>query len=310
MAKLTRKTVILAKTEATVGADALPATEDAIQAGNLTLSPLAADFIDRDYFDNALGHRPQLVTNKRVEISFDVEISTPQDATTLDTVPAWAALVTACGFAQTVSAGASVSYAPVSDGHGAVTIYCYLDGVVQKIAGCRGTFSMTLSPGGVPVFSFTFTGKYAGPSDAANPAVTLTNFKPPQAVDSNTATLSLHGSVVVCSELTFDIANNVVAADIIGGNDIFISDRAPVGTVTLDLPAAATKDWVGIAAAQTPGTLDFTLGRAAGFYFDVDCPAVTIGQPTVGDRDGIRTIQLPLRITPNAGNDELTITVR
>lgn len=310
MPKITRNTVILAKTEATVGTDAVPGADDAIQAGNLTLSPLAADFVDREFFTSAMGHQPQLVTNRRVEISFDVEVSTPQDASAPDIVPAWAPLVGACGFEQTVSAGASVSYEPVSAGHGAVTIYCYLDGTVQKIAGCRGSFSLTLSPGGVPVFSFTFTGVYAGLSDAANPAANLTAFKPPVAVDSSNASLTLHGTAVVASELTFDVANNVVAADLIGGNEIYIGDRAPVGSVTFDLTPTATKDWVGIAAAQTPGTLDFTLGGSTGYYFDVDAPKVVLGQPVIGDRDGIRTIQLPLRLTPNAGNDELALTTR
>ncbi|MDM5147846.1 phage tail tube protein [Candidatus Persebacteraceae bacterium Df01] len=307
--------IILAKVETTSGTDAIPTgAANAIQVSNIEHTPIASDTVDLPRNTGYFGHGPQLLINKRVTIAFDVEVSAAGAA---DTVPAWAPLLRGCLFNETVTVGTSVSWSPITNNAETLTIYVYRDGVVQKLVGCQGTFTLTLSAGGAPSFRYTFTGSYAGPSDEANPTAALSAFRTPLAVDFTNATLAIHGYDVVCNEFSIDIANAVTSTDIIGSNDIVISERAPVGSATIDYTTVADKNWIDIARAATGGPLAFVLGesdgsggRTAGTIFKVDCPNISLGAPTFGDRDGILTATIPLRLVPDAGNDEIIITTQ
>ena len=71
-----------------------------------------------------------------------------------------------------------------------------------------------------------------------------------------------------------------------------------------------TVDWFTIARAATRAALRLVHGTAAGHIVQVDAPAVQIGRPTQGQSNNIVNYTLPLMLTPSAGNDDLSITVR
>ena len=62
---------------------------------------------------------------------------------------------------------ANVLYAPASVSIPSVTIYLYLDGVLTKLVGCRGSFNLSLTSGGIGRMSFTFQGMFLSKEDAA-----------------------------------------------------------------------------------------------------------------------------------------------
>ena len=306
MSLYTEKTVILAKLEPTAGTDAIPTgAANAVLASNLSLTPLGADLQDRENFRGFYGAYPQLVTNKRVELAFDVEIA---GAGANDTAPAWADLLKACAFNEVINTGSNVTFTPITDSIPSITIYVYLDGVLQKLVGARGTVSMNFSAGGIPKFSFTFTGVYAAPTDnALSGGATFTDWKAPLAVDGQ-ATLSLHGTAVVANEFNLDVGNNVVSEDIIGAARIDVRGRQATGSVTIDYTRVSTKDWVGLCAAQSTGALLLTLGAStAGRGIQLNANRVALSNPVIGDREGLRTLQLALRFVPFNGNDDFSL---
>lgn len=101
MPLLTRRTAILAKTEAQYAEDALPDGTDAILIRNLTVTPIEADVVSRDLIRPYLGNSDQLLAQARVSMSFEVEMAGSGAA---GTAPRFSSLLRACGMAETITA--------------------------------------------------------------------------------------------------------------------------------------------------------------------------------------------------------------
>ena len=307
--KLTRNSLIVAKVEARYGTDAAPAAAtDSILISNLSATPASLRTADRAYYKGHLGASPQLVVGASVELSFDVELASSGAA---GTAPGYGSLLRACGMAETTDKNKSVSYAPVSTGFSSLTIHYFADGVRQAVTGARGSVSLQLSPGGIPVASFSFTGKYAAPTDMANPNdASFAKFKTPVATSNANASVTLHGHSAKVDDLSIDLGNQIVHRELIGADEIIITDRAPTGNASIHLTTVADKNWVDLVAKATLGTLKVVLGKAAGAIVEIDAPKVQLENPTHGDSDGVRTIGLGLRLVPDKGNDELKLTFK
>jgi hypothetical protein len=307
MPLLTRKRLILAKAETTYGTDSTPAGADAVLVRNLDITPLEADTVSRDLIRPYLGNSEQLLANTRVGITFEVELA---GSGTAGTAPRFGALLKACGFAETVVATTSVTYAPVSASFSSATIYFNNDGVLHKATGCRGTFTMTCNLNEIPVISFTMTGIYNAPTDTAAPSVTYSNQATPLIFkEGNTSSFSLLSYAGCLMNVSFDLANEVVHRELIGcTKQVLITNRAPAGEVVIEAPTIAQKDYFAVANNNTTGSLTFTHGTTAGNIVAFTAQKVDIGQPTYSDSDGIQMLNLPyVAIPTSAGNDEVSL---
>ena len=102
-----------------------------------------------------LGASQQLLANTRVECTFSVELA---GSGTAGTAPAYGKALKACGLAETVASGTSVSLTTRSvQAFSSVTIHYNIDGVRHKVTGCRGNVSITANVGEIPTLDFTFT---------------------------------------------------------------------------------------------------------------------------------------------------------
>jgi hypothetical protein len=75
---LTRKIFLAAKIESTYGTDpVLSGGSDAIQVTNIEVTPIESDNVQAAAFQGFIGNstRGTLVANKRVSITFDVELA-------------------------------------------------------------------------------------------------------------------------------------------------------------------------------------------------------------------------------------------
>ena len=84
----------------------------------LEVTPLQVDLIDRDFIRPYLGNSPKVVSRRMVQVKFDVELSGSGAA---GTAPKWGQILMACGFAEGVAAGTSVTYSPVSSSFSSVS---------------------------------------------------------------------------------------------------------------------------------------------------------------------------------------------
>lgn len=310
MALLSRKKIVLAKIETTYGTDPTPTgAANAILVRNLSLTPQDADFVDRNLIRPYLGRSQQIPAGIRAMLEFEIELA---GAGTAGTAPGWGVLMRACGHSETVSAGVSVTYAPVSSGFESATLYFNVDGVLHKLTGCRGTMSLQMNVKQIPVIKFTLTGIYNAVTDTAAPTPTYTAFQTPLPVTNvNTTPFTLHSYSAVMSELTMDLSAQIVHRTLVGGSEqVLFTDRQPQGQITIEATTVAAKDWWAAAKNSTLGGLSVTHGTAAGNKVTLSSSNVQLTKPTYTDMDGVQMLQFGINYIPSSsGNDEYSLVV-
>lgn len=307
MPRLHRKIAILSKIETVYGASSAPAAVNAIIGKNVSLTPLEATEEARDLVLPYLGNQGIILTGKHGKIEFDIELA---GAGAAGTVPKYGSLLRACGFAETVSAGVSVTYSIVESGVESVTLFFEIDGVRHILLGARGTMTTNIAPKSIPHYRFTLTGLLGTITDQALTAVTMTGWQTPLEASSSNTTMSLHGWASITESLSIDLGNTVTPRFLIGSESVIISDRKVAGQAVVEATSLATMDWFARALARTRGALALVHGKTAGNIVEINGPALEIGKITQGQTDGILNYTLPLSFCPVSGRDELSIVVK
>jgi len=230
--------------------------------------------------------------------TFTAPLATPAAAATAYTIPA------------------QVVYQPVSSNLESVAFYCNVDSVKHLMLGARGTVSMKASAQGIPMWSFAFTGLYTTPSDSPIPAVTLTQYAAPLAINNqNTSGLNVSGFTgAVMSDFSIDLAAAVTFRSLPGGTEsVQLTDRQPTGSITIEATPVSTggatvaKDWWTLMKNVVLGPFSVTHGTVAGNKVKIDAPQQQLTEPSYGDKDGITMLTMKQTFVPLNGNDELTI---
>ncbi|OFJ49601.1 hypothetical protein BA896_012720 [Janthinobacterium lividum] len=308
---LMRKRTMLAKIEAVYGADPTPTgAADAILIKSLDITPIEASLLPRDLIRPFMGNSENLVNAAYTKLDFECELA---GSGTLGKAPAFGKLLRACGMAETIAVGVSVAYTPVSGAFESATFYVNVDGVLHKMLGARGTFSLAMSAGTIPTIKFSFSGLYGAVTDTIAPAVVLTDWQQPLPINNrNTSAPELHGFAgLVMSDLSVDIANAVTFRSLVGGSEsVLITDRKTAGSITFEATKIADKNWFAAALTAALGLFSVTHGTVAGNKVTVAAPKTQITAPKYSDKDGVAMLQCGLVIVPGTGNDELTLTFK
>ena len=223
------------------------------------------------------------------------------------------AWVTPPDITSTYSIDAQVVYAPVSIGFESATLYFNVDGVLHKLTGARSTVAMDTNAKAIPVFKFKFMGLYSAVTDTVAPTVVFSAWIKPVPVNGvNTSGLRLHGySTGVLSAMSIDMANSVVFRSLVGAESVLITDRKPVGNITLEAGTVAAKDWWSDVKNATTGPLSITHGTVVGNKVIIGAPGVQLLKPVYQDLNGVQMLQMGMALVPgSSGNDELTISVQ
>lgn len=305
-----RKKTLLAKAEVTEGTDPTPTgAANAIETENLTIEPLAGQTITRNIDRPYMGARLSDLVDRHVVMTFDVGIAGGGAA---GTEPPWGVLHRGCGYAETVDAGVSVAYSPVSSAHESLTKYLNIDGSLHACVGARGTFTGRVRHSDYPRFQYRFMGLLVAVAAGALPDADLDAWQRTiPASKTNTPTSSLDGYSAILEELTFDAGNDLQGRFLIGQESIRIVDRNASGRISIEAPALGTKNFFTMATANPPGAgiLNVVHGTAAGNIVTIGAPKAQIGQPAYANVNGVAHLQMPLMLLPDEGNDELTFTV-
>lgn len=305
---LTRRRLILAKIESTYGTDPTPTgASNAILVRNLEIQPLLAETVNRELVRPYLGQSDQLLSQTRVEVTFEVELA---GSGTAGTAPAYGPVLRSCGLSETLVASTSATYAPESSGFESCTIYYHQDGIRHKVTGCRGTFEMTCEVGQIPFISFTMTGIYNAPSDETLPTPTYANQASPLIFkEGNTTNFTAFSYAGCLMSYSFNIANDVIYRELVGcTKEIMVTNRAPEGTVVIEAPSIATKDFFTIATGSSTGSITFQHGTTAGNRVTMTTAQSDLGNLTYSDQDGIQMLNMPFIAVPSSsGNDEMSL---
>jgi hypothetical protein len=212
---------------------------------------------------------------------------------------------------------ANVMYTPISEISGVAdtssTIFYFIDKVLHKMVGARGTFTINAPLNQIPKISFNMTSLYTTPVDQDTPKPTYGNQSLPQVFRNGKAgAYQFLGTKSCLESVTMDIGNDVQYRALVGCNkEVIIVDRAVSGTAVIEAPTMAEKDYFTAALDDNllgSGPLSFIHGVDAGQRIAVLSPNCDMGQPTYQDSQGIHHLSIPFTSVPTtAGNNELRL---
>jgi hypothetical protein len=309
MSLLDRKKLILAKIETAYGTDSAPTgAANAILTTGLKITPMEGEDVDRELDTPWFGAQPTIPASLHAKVSFAVDL---EPSGTAGTAPGWGVLMRACAMAQTISAGVSVTYSPITNvPHDAVTIHVNLDGVNYVVLGARGTVKLAMASQAIPKLEFEFQGLWTAPTDVAAPTPVYTAFAKPLVSNvTNTPVFTVNATTLRLQKLSFDLANEIENRFLIGGTDeVIITDRKPMIEMEVEARPMATLNPYTLARDQTTVPLVLQHGVAAGRRATLNVPRLQLMRPDSPGADQGR-IMFPLKgsVLPNTGNDEFTL---
>jgi len=302
-----KKKAVLFKSEVTYNTDPVPTgAANWIEARNVSLTPAEFDVEDRQVTRVNMGNVAKLITGKRVKLAFDVALAA---SGALGTAPKIGPLLLALGFAETVSAGVSVTYNLVSAAFGSGTFYVNIDGVLHKGTGARGTGSIKLDKG-LPLLHVELTALYLAPTDTAMPATTRTGWPVEYPVNAaNTLVCTVNGVASYYSKFELNFGNQIVHDNFPGGYEaIAQKDRAPSASMSILAPALSVLDPFTLKAAQTNIAVQVVHGPTASNKVQVELktPIVDVGYEEITGSAGYALSMAPE--DPTDLNTEITLT--
>lgn len=308
---LVRKTTILAKIESSYGVDPTPtASANCLLIKDPQIKPKGESLV-RDVLRASLSPLGATIGMKEVEVTFKTEL---KGTGTRGQLPAFGwegVLFRACGMSETVSAGTSITYQPVSTGFESCTLYIYKDGIRHIVTGCRGSFKITGEVGKPLEVEWSLKGIYNTPTDASPAAVTVSPVLPQPLLNAG---FTIGAYAAVASKIEIDLAATIGARK---------SINHPAGIVEQMYTGRDTKgsfDPIAVLEATHPfwqrwtdGTLAAMnlgpIGATSGNIVTITAPKVQYMEINYGDREGEMSYDVPLRFCQDAGDDELVITI-
>ena len=305
---LWRNRLALVKAESTYGTNPTPAATDALLFTELDVTPLEMELLERETIQSYFGGRESVVGQRSVPISATVELA---GSGTAGTAPRYGPMLTASGLGETIVSATSVTYAPVSSAFDSYTMQFFIDnGSEQAITGIRGSFDMSLSVNAIPTIAFSHMGIFGAPTALSRPTETYSNQASPLAVNAdNTATVTVHGFSACMTEFSLSLGTEMVFEQKAGcTKQIRLTDRRTTGSITIELPAFATKDFIAAVNAQTEATITWVHGSSAGNIITFTADQTAFDTPSYVESDSVTHITLPFRCLPSSsGNDDFSL---
>ena len=159
--------------------------------------------------------------------------------------------------------------------------------------------------------NFSFSGIYVAPLDVALPTVTYGNQATPLIFkNGNTTGFQLLSYSGACQSIEFDLGVTTEYMELVGGSkQVHIIDRNSAGSVTIEAPTVAQKDYFSAALSDTSlGNLTFTHGTTAGNIVQFASTKIDIGDVSYTELNGIVMAEIPITACPStSGNDEFSL---
>ena len=204
-------------------------------------------------------------------------------------------------------------YQPISSfGNGSsCTLVAVKDQNVHRIEGFRGSPALNAPLNGYGTFTITGVGRYVTPTTKSTESFTYGDQAEPVPVTPrHTKALRFQGYGPCSEGFTFDWGLSTTFRSLIGcTTEALITDRPnPNGTLTIENPSVATKNFF-TAAADNTGASDGpflvqqgTTETQSTIFYAPKC-AIS-GDLSFSDTDGVDMMQIPFTALPTSGNDE------
>lgn len=297
---------VLLKGEGTYGSDAAPTgAANAVFSLEASLQ-LEASKLDRKQDRAFFGAYPYVLVGKQAIVEFEIDLI---GASGLGTAAPCAAVLLAMAHAQVLVATTSATYNPVSSAFGSATIYFNWAGVLFEIVGARGSMEIDLTAKAFGRAKCRFLGLIdtGTPTQAAAPALTLTAWQAPPAVETETFSLTIGGVAVNATSFKLNQGMDTKLLEGSEFREVFYAQRASTGSITMTAEALATYNPWADANAHTNRAIVATVNGGAGKITTVNAPTAQFEYPRKISLDGAMGWEIPFTAKPNAGNDEYSV---
>ncbi len=302
---LLQKTQLAAKLEALEGTAENPDAGDALLVVNPVFAP-QVEMYERKLVGSDLSSYKSLSGRRSARLGFEVEL---KGSGSPGVAPEWGVLMRACGFDEDIVPQTSVTYTPASSGIPSVTLALYMDGMLSKLWGARGTVSLNLSAGQPGRLGFSFTGADFEMSDAAMLTGVAYDSTEPEVFLS--ANFSVDSYSALIEKLDLDIANTLqLRSDVnkeSGYSSTLLTGRRPAGSLDPELTLVADYDWYSKWLNGSEGALSTTLGATAGNIVSLSAPKCRYTKLGLAERGRARTLGADFELNRNNGDDDLKI---
>lgn len=271
-----KSTVILAKAETTPGTDAVPTA--AANAVGFQVSDFSCDieqrFAANEIATGQFGGADQIPYTRRGKVKFSVPFAA---SGTAGTAPAWKTLLQGCATAETsATIPTRLEYTPASAALKALSIWAYVNGVLEMFTYCAGNMKLSSKVGEVPTLQFEFTGLVTSVAAGSAPAATLTTWKRPLAFGPAACPLGLQlgatyttgalsgGANYGLQEITLDLGNEIQDQELAGSETVNVVDWVPKVSLVADISGAPLAALYAAMDGGTTQSLGWVHGSVAG----------------------------------------------
>lgn len=301
------KQTILAKVEVTQGVDAVPTPlADAMEVFDFAATP-ESDSVTRSPNRSTFANDQVSYPNKRWNISFGVEIT---GSGAVDSAPAIDPILLMCALSGTQNVGTNYTYVPNSNSTTTGTIYFYLDGILMKALGARGTIDITPAIGDVTRGSVTMIADYVKPVDQAVGGVPdFSAFRQPVLNTEANSELSIHGTLVHGEDFALNMNNTNTPRESTETKFIAYTDRQVSANLNCWVEDIAEFDPCALWESEAGGVVYWQTGTVPGDRVRITMPNAQIGAPPVSDSSGIARYGITVipHPTPTGEDDEFAL---
>lgn len=301
--------LIMFKIETTEGVNAVPVVgTDSILSVNFQPGFLEAEAkirqLDRPFY----GAEPEVQSKLRRTAQFSVEMA---GSGTAATPPAWMKLNRVCGFNAGV-ATTTVVQSPISSAIPSATLQYNWGDLDMPSLGTRGSFGFTIEDDEIPLFNYNMTGvpPVALATEVILGTPVYTAFRDPVLASTENTTFTLDGFALPLRRIEVSGNSTVDLRSLIGPVDYAKwENRSLSGSIVCEVPAIAAKNYFSLVRPGTQVAMNIVHGVGAGNIVTLAAPKVQITAGiTMQEEQGVVMMTLPIKLIPNAGNDELIIT--
>jgi len=296
---------LAAKAEGTEGTAESLAAANAILARNIKFDP-DINVEELDLQSSSLSPFAGVPGGRQARMTFECEL---KGSGTAGTAPQIGVLIKACGYAETIVGGTSVTYAPASSAIDSLTIAKYADGKRYLMAGARGNFEIKLPAGKPGIIAFDFLGTAIADSDATLLSGITYDATRAQAFQNASFTIDSYAAIVeaiaIKSGNTLKLRESVNSAQ--GFLSAVITKRLAEMSLNPEDVLIATQDFWDTWENGTLVAFTAQLGATAGNILTITAPKVQYGKVGQADREGVGNYDIDAKLRRNSGDDELSL---
>jgi len=305
--KYWRRQLVVADVETAYGAGSALTGAKAFPAENVELTPLQSNAEQSNYLLPYFGATPTQRTVKRQQLAFDLPIA---GAKTAGALPGYTPLLRGCGFAAVQTVGTDVQFDPATASPDSTVLGMYYDGRKHLLLGSRGNAELRFEAQRRPMIRYTFTSLWQAPVTEAMPAPDITRFAKAAIVNKANTIVTIGGWTAPTTRVTVPLGNTVTPHFVTAVEEVLITGRAVTFEIVVD--ASDLVDFDPFTLGSNSGTVPVSVvhGTVAGNIVQLDLAALEIGEPTLGNTDGIEQWTIRGTALPTDGDDELKLTVK